>query len=535
MSHLSIENPQPLRNLLLGVWLCAIVVLLYIIVPNTDDKSYGFPAMNFVANGHMALSLGKGGYQYVFYNMPGTSFLESGMYWVMVKLLHIPLNFYTYRIPMALLYVGILLLTMRFITTTVSYATARQIVFLTLIGISLFAETWILNRPETPAAFFLLLHLVLFNRWLRKPRQLTALAAGLSLGAIPMFHPQFVSLGLMILAVDGYRLFKAKQTKGLILFLLGGLLPALLVLHHYWVHMPISWTVLHNQLNQAHQAHPFNKLFADTFSHHSSKLILLINFIFYVPALMMFGYCCLRIAYKTFKKSLTTTDLYAVAIFIGSIIVFGMSWGEPYTAGVCMMLILLTFVLMLDDKTCSWVSRFFTQHKFITALVCCVVAAFYAEMHITKFTLFPGRYLFPQQMIAWTHQQMQRYDAKVVATGAVYKPLFINNFYKQAEHPDAQKNFYWILPSDGQMVELPRDRVQARAYLSDLLGKPTNLIIMTVPKYLHINKIAHTARLTPMDSKLSFIMKFKKVLYHKGQHLIVLANTLQLHEDRYAQ
>ncbi len=92
---------EKLRTHTMRYWCLAIVILLLIIIPNTDDVSYYLPALSFVANDHLGVPVGQAGYEYVFYNMPTTAFIEAGFYSVM-SLLHIPLNFFTYRIPMAL-------------------------------------------------------------------------------------------------------------------------------------------------------------------------------------------------------------------------------------------------------------------------------------------------------------------------------------------------------------------------------------------------------------------------------------------------
>lgn len=522
------------RNTLFLVWFVAIVILLHIIVPNTDDKSYGFPALNFVANGHMAQSLGRGGYEYIFYNMPGTAFIESGIYWIMVHILHIPINFYTYRIPMALLFVGILFLTSSLLNKTQTYIVTRQVLFLTLLGVSLFAETWINNRPETPIAFFVLLHLFLVYRWIDRPTHLTAIACGLSLGALPAFHPQFISLGLLLLAVDLYIFYKKKLLSKTPLFFAAGLIPSLGVLLYFHQHMPRSWEVLHNQLSFAKQAHPFHKWLHDTFMHQP-PLLLLINLIFYVPLFLMLTYTGVRIIYKLRHKDFLPIDAHATALYIGIFITFRMGWGEPYTAGICMLLALLSFVFLLDSTTCDWITRLFNTHKLLTTLACCVVAAFYVELHVTKFTLFPGRYMYPSHMIAKLRHAMQTYNATLVASGAVYNPLFVKEYYAQFKAPDASKKIYWILPSDGQMVELPQDRRQGKAYLSDLLDSSRNFIFLSTPKYLHINQTQQSVRLHSMDSQLYFTAHFQKVLYAHGQHLIVLANSLKLHEIAHAK
>lgn len=520
-----------LRNILFLSWLCAIPILLFIIIPNTDDISYGLPAVSFVANGHMAMPVGKGGFEYVYYNMPTTSFIESGLYWMMVKLIHLPLNFYTYRIPIALFFVGSLLLVFKNIQRIGSYVVTRQILFLIFLGTSLFAQTWINNRPETIVVFFFTLHLFLFYKWRENPSRTAAFFAGLSLAMMPVLHPQFVLIGLMILVIDCYLLYQKRISKGFIVFLLGGILPALAILFFYWHHMPRSWEVLHNQLMRAGQAAPFAKLFHGAFLHYKSQAVLLTNIVFFVPSILLFIYGCYISILKVIHKQLKDYELHAMATLVGSFVVLWMSWGEPYTGGICMFFVIYAFVFLVKDGFCACIEKFTNRYLVLTAVVGCIMVAFFAEMHIAKFALFSDRYMFPQHMINRMHAAMREHNAKLLMAGGPYMSLFMGDFYREFKHPETNQSVYWVLPSGGQFDELPQDRVQGKLLLKNIIETKPNVILLSVPSYLTYNKKTGDAHLSyHANSQLRYDAHFKKELYNVGQHVAILADQFKLRD-----
>ncbi len=533
LNNISIASNRSylLRNIIFSCWLITIPILLYIIIPNTDDISYGLPAVSFVANGHMAMPVGPGGFEYVYYNMPTTSFIESGLYWMVVKLIHLPLNFYTYRVPIALFFVGSLLLVFKNIQRIGSYVFTRQILFLIFLSTSLLAQTWINNRPETIVVFFFALHLFLFYKWRENPRRIVAFFCGLSLAMMPVLHPQFVSIGLMILAVNCYLLYQKRISQGFLLFLLGGILPVLVILFYYWHHMPRSWEVLHNQLMRANQAAPFAKHFHGAFLHYKSKVVLLSNIVFFAPSIVLFFYGCYLSVVKLIRKDFKDYELHAIATLVASFVVLWMSWGEPYTGGICMFFVIYAFVFLVRDGFCAFVEKITNRYLFLAATIGCIMVAFFAEMHIAKFALFSDRYMFPQRMITRMHAAMREYNAKLLMAGGPYMSLFMGDFYKEFQHPEINQSVYWVLPSGGQFDELAQDRAQAKLYLHSIINDKSNIVFLSVPSYLTYNKKTGDAHLSyHSNSQLHYDAHFKKELYNVGQHVAILADQFKLRD-----
>lgn len=511
-------------------WILSILAILYIIIPNTDDANYGLPAISFIANGHLARPVGPGGYEYAYYVFPTLSFIESGCYWIFNQL-HIPLNFYTYRIPIALFFVGLLLLGAKNLKYAASHTTLRQILWLSLVGITLFAQTWNNNRPETPALFFLMLHLTFFYSWITTRKRHLLPLSGLSLGMVVALHPEFLPVVAITFLIDCYILHKHHDLIAVTLIILAATIPLLAVTYFYVLHAPRSWEVLFNQVNVASHAAPFHKFWSNMAGSGMPLSLRIINLLFFVPTLAITAYSVLRsINLLRIKESLPPLQLHAIGFLISAFLVLKMSWGYPYSIAISMVLCLFAFTCLLDDKSCGWLSKQFTKRPIISLLLACGITTCFADMHIAKFTVLSHRYMFPARMIKRIEPVINNTNTKLLITGGPYLLLFADEFYKEYMHPRVKQKVYWLLPSSGQQVEIPQDRLQAKEYLNPVLTSHSDVLLMSVPPYIKYNNKTKQVSLHLFKSKLSFTAHLKKVIYDVGQHRVILANQLKLHE-----
>lgn len=531
MSQLNLTNLSRVRSLTILCWLAAIILILCIIIPCTDDPNYSLPAISFISNGHLASPVGQAGFEYTYYVFPTLSFIEAGFYWLM-KQLHIPITFYTYRIPIALFFIGLIYLCFRTIRFARSHTTQRQIIFISILGITMFAQTWHNDRPETPALFFLFLHLIFFYKYLKHPTQKLALFSGFLLGTVVALHPEFSPVVVITFLINCYL---ARNQSKLIpystLSVIGGIFPLLAVFYFYHLHSPQSWIVLYNQIHVAAGSAPFHKFLNDLKGTGMQPLPKMVNSTYYIPSVLMVTYSIFRVIKLIYKKNkLSPIEIHAIGFLISAFLIIKMSWGYPYSIAVGMFLVLYSFSILLSTSICDYLNRIASKKPLLTGFTYCVMATAFIDMHILKFVFFPQKYIFPPRMIHKIENILTQNNAKLLIIDGPYVLLFAHDFQKEFRHPQTDQKVFRLLPSSGQQVETSLDRQKGRKYLHHILTTNPNLVVMSVPPYIKFNVKNKKVTLHLFNSKLKFTASLKKVIYDSGQHKIILANNLKLHE-----
>lgn len=530
-----IQNDQltgnTLKRKLLLLWVAVAIISLVILIPNTDDVSYYLPALSYIANGHMAVPVGQAGFEYVFYNLPLTSFIESGFYMVMTWL-HIPLNFYTYRIPIAIFFIGTLILACGALSYSHSFQSVRQLLFCSLVGITLFAQCWMLNRPEIVGVFFLMGHLLSLYKWREIPGHSYLLfVSGFCLGILPALHPQFVPVAAFVFLVDVFYLYRDKHIKKSVLFIAPMMLPVMGVLFYFYHHAPFSWHVLKSQSAVAAQHSSWFrtiKIMLDnalSLTTSMSKLLRLINIIYYLPTLLMsvvLIFVCLKRLWNGNKLSLQQS--HAVVLFLSALFILIKSWGSPYTISVCGFYILFAFIVLMNNKVLRIIDGYVLKHKFIVTVIMSFLVVSYIMIHVLKFTLFPSQYIFPQSAIKRVYMTMDKENLDLLILRPQYVPLFTDRIYAEYHVPRSNQKIYWVLPSSGQLVELAKDRQWGRRYLSNVITARKPVLVMTHHPSINDKKVI----LSIAHSQLKLSATVDSIVYNVDYNAVLKVSGLTL-------
>lgn len=524
------HKPAISLKIVIMLWVLVACTMMIIIAPNTDDVSYYLSALSYTANGHMGVPMGGHRFEYVFYNLPTMAFIESGFYKLMTWCA-IPLNFYTYRIPILLFFIAGILLSFRFLTYTDSYSKTRQIVFCGLLGVTLFAQTWILNRPEVVGIVFLMGHLLSYLKWRDHiDSRGLALLSGLCLGMLPALHPQFIPVAIGLFVVDTLFVSRSKEWRHYLLFLLPMMLPGLLVIAYFDHHAPYSWQVLHAQTQGAAQHsswfRTFKIMFANAFGYAEVKshLLRIINVIFYLPTLLMLAFNLIALMLKAFRKRWAMLDYYAAAFTLSAVFILAKSWGSPYTIAICSFYIVISFAILLNENATIRLTQIFSKYRWCATVALILLIGFYAIINIAKFTLTKNRYLLPSDVITKVSQIMVEQRIPLFVMKTQYVPLFTQQLYAQYSNLHQPQNVYWLLPSSGQIVELSRDRRWGFHYVSDVLKNHKDILIFTYHPTIHSQKVT-----IPLSrSQLVLTGDIDAILYNINGAVVLKAHNIAL-------
>ena len=229
---------------LIFTWIIVIIFSNIILPPSPDDGGYFVESMGFLYKFQVGQYAGDE-FRLAFYHLP-TFLVIQGLFYHLMSLLHISINYYTYRLFKMILIIMLLLATFYLIKIIKQRSNKNYLIycnmFMVILSITPFAQMCWAVRPEVLGVFFVLCGIIFYCKWefCQKKSNVYFLLCAIFLGLSATVSPNFTLVaGILFFFIifenirEGF-IFKS------FLFSLVASLPVLIVVWWLLAHYPES-------------------------------------------------------------------------------------------------------------------------------------------------------------------------------------------------------------------------------------------------------------------------------------------------------
>ena len=417
---------------LIFTWIFVIIFLNIILPPAPDDGWYSLISLGILYKSQMGQYSGDE-FIPLFAQLP-TFMVLQGLFYHLMSLLHIEINFYTYRLFKILLIIMLLLATFYLIKIVKQRSNKNYLiycnVFMVILSITPFAQMCWAVRPEVLGVFFILCGLIFYCKWEFCQKKsnvyflLCAIFLGLSMTVIPpiTFVAGILTFFIIFKNIREGFIFKS------FLFSLVAFLPALIVVGWFLVHYPES--IL--QFRDAIGTKPpmfvggFKTLFEHVFMLGGKSTLIEIVYLFYWLPLLFLLVAVPKLVLKN-KKMYKQNTVYFLSVALYFAIVLHLSiiagTGTYFTIISFFTVLLLTINLKLESTILKKMS---INRGLLTVLLISLMLTIssYSIVHSIKFLFFEKQYYHAPKTRSAVLDQLKSGDTLFLNNGMLIPPFF---------------------------------------------------------------------------------------------------------------
>ena len=457
-------------------WLAVLVTSSFLMMPNTDDPFYFLPGLGLLNEGVLAIPV-NGRLDPIFFNFPTFSFLQ-GLFLFVTQAVGVPVDYYTHRLFNGVVVAGLLGLSLRYVRLTVSAEGtppgAVKLVLLLTLGITPFAQSWLLVRPEPLGLLCVVGTLVLHQYWVasgrtRRPILLaSAFLVGVPLTLHPLFFPISGLLALSFLFLE----FRVRTNRALLAAaVVIAVVPVAAMAAYYLFNLPGSAEQL---LSQAQNGTTvlftgFEGLVRRVlpFSGDGITIRRVVGSMFFTPLLLLI-LVDLALLVSVFGRRRRSLDIFLplTMLFLSIPVVLALFFNFIYVFGVIAFVASLFFAVTAAPQIGA-VTKFLARGRRYWLVVIFSVAGvgLWTELNIAKYVVFPERYLRPGAVLDVVAGAAGG-SARLFVTLPELVPLFLRQFEDTMAHSEnTALPTYWLFSASGRLSSADADIEQMRIFL----------------------------------------------------------------------
>jgi hypothetical protein len=417
---------------LIFTWIFVIIFLNIILPPAPDDGWYSLISLGVLYKSQIGQYSGD---EFIpsFVQLP-TFMVLQGLFYHLMSLLHIAINFYTYRLFKILLIIMLLLATFYLIKIVKQRSNKNYLiycnVFMVILSITPFAQMCWAVRPEVLGVFFILCGLIFYCKWEFCQKKsnvyflLCAIFLGLSMTVIPpiTFVAGILTFFIIFKNIREGFIFKS------FLFSLVAFLPALIVVGWFLVHYPESILQFRDAIGTKPPmfADGFKTLFEHVFMLGGKSTLIKIVYLFYWLPLLFLLVAVPKLVLKN-KKMYKQNTVYFLSVALYFAIVLHLSiiagTGTYFTIISFFTVLLFTINLKLESTILKKMS---INRGLLTVLLISLMLTIssYSIVHSIKFLFFEKQYYHAPKTRSAVLDQLKSGDTLFLNNGMLIPPFF---------------------------------------------------------------------------------------------------------------
>ncbi|MEO5369842.1 MAG: hypothetical protein H7833_07185 [Magnetococcus sp. DMHC-1] len=475
-------------------WLATIILTVFFIIPHEDDIFYFAQGLNLAKRGSLSIPIQD--HEIRLFSIFGTLPFFHSLFQRLFDLIHIPLNFHTYRLFTSIIAIVNIILALWYIRiTSPQDATCfrrRSALFLFLISTTYYSMSWMVVRPEFIGLSFFLAALIADQSFLRQEKSPWHAfpITGILFGTSAICHPVCTILTgptALVIAIREWKRHDKNHLKPLLLVLFG-IFPALVLLSYYTYYRqdsipslllhvcellgPFYWNLIADYLPSL-DVSPETIWGTSPTPHMGEHMIsnpLMASFtnIFNIKEILIFlriliyliPYYLILIATFTlgWKKDNIRTGIqisfpyrypFIVSVILIHIIVYS---GMTFYGFLGFMLT----ILLVQSNGCrmgNWISTRFSKKLIKIGLVLSILYILsWPLLHIGKHIAIPNHFPDPLKIQREVNHIKHDIDYLFLLDSTIV-PVFISDLEKTMAH-DSSATFetYWIFPTIGTFL-----------------------------------------------------------------------------------
>ena len=417
---------------LIFTWIFVIIFSNIILPPAPDDGWYFVVSMGFLYKFQIGQYAGDE-FRLMFTQLP-TFLVIQGLFYYLMSLLHISLNYYTYRLFKMLLILMLLLATFYLIKIIKQRSNKNYLIycnmFMVILSITPFAQMCWAVRPEVLGVFFILCGLIFYCKWEFCQKKsnvyflLCAIFLGLSMTVIPpiTFVAGILTFFIIFKNIREGFIFKS------FLFSLVAFLPALIVVGWFLVHYPESILQFRDAIGTKPPmfADGFKTLFEHVFMLGGKSTLIEIVYLFYWLPLLFLLVAVPKLVLKN-KKMYKQNTVYFLSVALYFAIVLHLSiiagTGTYFTIISFFTVLLFTINLKLESTILKKMS---INRGLLTVLLISLMLTIssYSIVHSIKFLFFEKQYYHVPKTRSAVLDQLKSGDTLFLNNGMLIPPFF---------------------------------------------------------------------------------------------------------------
>ncbi len=416
---------------LIFTWIFVIIFLNIILPPAPDDGWYSLISLGILYKSQIGQYSGD---EFIpsFVQLP-TFMVLQGLFYHLMSLLHIAINFYTYRLFKILLIIMLLLATFYLIKIVKQRSNKNYLiycnVFMVILSITPFAQMCWAVRPEVLGVFFILCGIIFYCKWEFCQKKsnvyflLCAIFLGLSMTVIPpiTFVAGILTFFIIFKNIREGFIFKS------FLFSLVAFLPALIVVGWFLVHYPESILQFRDSIGTKPPmfADGFKTLFEHVFMLGGKSTLIEIVYLFYWLPLLFLLVAVPKLVLKN-KKMYKQNTVYFLSVALYFAIVLHLSIiagsGTYFTIISFFTVLLLTINLKLESTILKKMS---INRGLLTVLLISLMLTIssYSIVHSIKFLFFEKQYYHAPKTRSAVLDQLKSGDTLFLNNGMLIPPF----------------------------------------------------------------------------------------------------------------
>jgi len=514
-------------------WLLVIVTSPVLMMPNTDDAFYFLPALGLMAEGTLAVPV-NGGLERLFFNFPTFSIFQ-GLFLIAADAIGVPVHYYLHRIFNGIVVAALLGLSLHYIDRLARPEAGSsgqiKLVFLALLGVTPFAQTWVLVRPEPFGLLFLVASLVAYHHWTAGGRTRRPLfyASAFLLGVPLTAHPVFVPVcGMVLLAMSILERRNRTRYGSLALFIVAAGVPLIALAMFYLLNSPESVDQLRGQTEGGALLllGAIRGLFgrALPFVGQDAVIRQFVSAAFFFPLMFpVFGSVAAVILAPRLLRRNADSYLPLLFLFLSVPIVLALFFNFIYIFGLAGFVSALFVAVALGPQIVTIVRRIFrVRRPWIFAFASIVAVGLWAEMHVAKYSIFPDRFLRPDRVLAVVESERGQ-SVRLFVTRPELVPLFLKEISATNDLGDAAPlPTYWLFPASGKFLDTEAEIADMRAFLENKFADALGRDLWFMNKR-HFDAANMTACLRIARTPFSIGLKASELVYQDHRYILLRA------------
>ena len=404
--------------LLISTWIFVIIFLNIILPPAPDDGWYAVVSMGLLYKFQIGKYAGDE-FRLVFYQLPTFQLLQ-GLFYHLMSLFHIPINYYTYRLFKMLLIIMLLFATFYLIKIIRQRGDKNYFIycnmFMVFLSITPFAQMCWAVRPEILGVFFILCGLIFYCKWefCQKESNVYFLLCAIFLGLSMTVSPNFTFIAGILFFLIMFNNIREGLIFKSFLFSLVVSLPVLIVVWWFLAHCPESTLQL---MDSAKTKEPtfaggFIALFRHAFMLGGMSTSVKIVYVYYwFPLLLLL--VAVPILVLRNKKMYNQNIVYLLSgalyfsIILHLLIIAG---GHTYFTIISFFAALLFIINLKPENTI--LRRISINRRLLQVLLICLVLTIssYSIIHSIKFIFSEEQYYYAPKTRSVVFNQLKSDD-----------------------------------------------------------------------------------------------------------------------------